>query len=136
MSNALFGKGRGRFAEGQFAWTSDTIKACLIVTSVYSVSIDAHEYWSDVSSSSYTGITPITLGSKTSTLGVLDAADITFSAVSGSAIGAIILYKDTGSPASSPLMLYLDTATGLPINPNGGDIIAQWDSGPNRIVKL
>ena len=89
-----------------------------------------------MSSSAYTGITPITLGSKTSTLGVLDAADITFSAVSGSAIGAIILYKDTGSAASSPLILYLDTATGLPITPNGGDIIVQWDSGPNRIVKL
>lgn len=136
MANALFGKGRGRFAEAQIAWTSDTIKACLIVTSIYSVSIDAHEYWSDVSSSAYTGITPITLGSKTATLGVLDAADITFSAVSGSAIGAIILYKDTSSAASSPLILYLDTATGLPITPNGGDIIVQWDSGPNRIVKL
>jgi hypothetical protein len=136
MSNALYGKGRGRFAEAQISWSSDTIKVVLVVTSIYAVSIDSHEYLSDVSSSSYTGITPITLVSKTSTLGVLDAADVTFSAVSGSTIGAIILWKDTGSAGSSPLLLYMDTATGLPITPNGGDIIVQWDSGPNRIVKL
>jgi hypothetical protein len=136
MANALYGKGRGRFAEAQISWSSDTIKTCLIVTSIYSVSIDAHEFWSDVASSSYSGITPITLTSKTSSLGVLDAADITFSAVSGSTIGALIMYKDTGSSASSPLLLYIDTATGLPITPNGGDIIVQFDSGPNRICKL
>jgi hypothetical protein len=136
MSNALFGKGRGRFAEAQLTWSSDTFKVCLVVTSVYSVSIDSHEFWSDVSSSSYTGITPITLSSKTSTLGVLRAANVTFSAVSGSAIGAIIIYKDTGSSSTSPLVLYIDTATGLPITPNGGDIIVQWDSGPNGICKL
>lgn len=136
MANALFGKGRGRFAEGQLAWSSDTFKVCLIFPSAYTVSIDAHEYWSDVSSSAYTGITPITLTSKTSTLGVLDAADVTFSAVSGSPIGAIIIYKDTGSAATSPLLLYIDTATGLPLTPNGGDIIVQWDNGTNRICKL
>ena len=33
-----------------------------------------------------------------------------------------MIYKDTGSEATSPLIAYIDTATGLPITPNGGDI--------------
>jgi len=30
----------------------------------------------------------------------------------------------------------MDTATGLPITPNGGDIIITWDNGTNRILRL
>jgi hypothetical protein len=35
-----------------------------------------------------------------------------------------------------PLIAYIDTATGLPVTPNGGDITIAWDSGANRIFKL
>ena len=31
---------------------------------------------------------------------------------------------------------FIDTATGLPITPNGGDIIVTWDNGANKIFKL
>ena len=31
---------------------------------------------------------------------------------------------------------YIDTATGLPITPNGGDIIVTWDNGINKIFRL
>lgn len=36
----------------------------------------------------------------------------------------------------SPLIAYIDTATGLPVTPNGGDITIAWDSGANKIFKL
>jgi hypothetical protein len=47
---------------------------------------------------------------------------VTFTAVTGDVSEAVILYKDTGVAATSPLIAYIDTATGLPVTPNGGDI--------------
>ena len=62
--------------------------------------------------------------------------DVTFTSVTGASIEAIVLYKDTGTDATSPLIAFIDTATGLPITPNGGDIIVTWDNGANKIFKL
>jgi hypothetical protein len=54
-------------------------------------------------------------------LGVFDTADFTWSAVSGSASGILVLYDDTH--ASKALIVYYDTGmTGMPVTPNGGDI--------------
>jgi len=61
---------------------------------------------------------------------------MTFTSVTGASIEAIVLYKDTGTDSTSPLIAFIDTATGLPITPNGGDIIVTWDNGPNKIFKL
>ena len=48
----------------------------------------------------------------------------------------MLIYKDTGDNATSPLIALIDSATGLPITPNGGDIIVVWDNGANKIFKL
>jgi hypothetical protein len=75
---------------------TDTIKAALVDTGTYTYS-DAHQYYSSVS-----GVvgTPQTLGSKTVTNGVFDAADVTFTAVTGNSAEAIVIYKDTGTEAT------------------------------------
>ena len=112
---------------------TDTIKAALVDTGTYTYSA-SHQYYSSVSSA-VVG-TPVTLGTKTVTNGVFDAADSTFSSVSGSTVEAIVLYKDTGSAATSPLIAYIDSATNLPVTPNGGDIDITWDSGANKIFAL
>lgn len=135
MANALYDKGRQRFLEGQLNWLTDTIKAILVDTGTYTPNLTSHEFLSDVAGVSRI-TTPVTLTSKTSTGGAADAADVTFSSVSGASIEAIIIYKDTGVEGTSPLLAYIDTATGLPITPNGGDIIVTWDNGPNKIFKL
>lgn len=134
MANALYGKGREGFLDGSIDWDTDTIKVALIDTGAYTVSIDVHDFWDDA----VAGVigTPQTLASKTVTLGVADAADVTFTAVSGATVEALIIYKDTGSNATSRLIAYIDTGTGLPVTPNGGDIIVVWDSGANKIFKL
>jgi len=36
----------------------------------------------------------------------------------------------------SPLLAFLDSVTGLPVTPNGGDITVAWDNGANKIFKL
>lgn len=135
MANALYDKGRQRFLEGSLNWLTDTIKCLLVDTGTYTPNLTSHEFLSDVSSGSRI-TTPVTLTSKASTGGAADAADVTFSSVSGASIEAILIYKDTGVEATSPLIAYIDTATGLPITPNGGDIIVTWDNGTNKIFKL
>ena len=135
MANALYDKGRQRFLEGQFNWLTDTIKCLMVDTAAYTANLAVHEFLSDIGSSARI-TTPVTLTSKASAGGAADAADVTFTSVSGPSIEAIILYRDTGTEATSPLIAYIDTATGLPITPNGGDIIVTWDNGTNKIFKL
>lgn len=135
MANALFDKARQRFLEGQFNWNTDTIKAVLVDTGTYTPNLSAHEFLSDVGSGSRISTSGAFTGKATSG-GAADANDVTFTSVTGASIEAIILYKDTGTDSTSPLIAFIDTATGLPITPNGGDIIVTWDNGANKIFKL
>ena len=133
MANALYGKGREKFLTGDIAWDTDNIKVSLVDTGTYTVVIDTHEFYSDLS-----GVVGNSgnLASKTVALGVADAADVTFSSVTGSSAEALVIWKDTGVAATSPLIAYIDTATNLPVTPNGGDVTVAWDSGSNKIFKL
>ena len=135
MANALFDKARQRFLEGQFNWNTDTIKAVLVDTGTYTVNLSAHEFLSDIGSGARITVSGAFTG-KVTTGGAADANDVTFTSVTGASIEAIVLYKDTGTDATSPLIAFIDTATGLPITPNGGDIIVTWDNGANKIFKL
>lgn len=133
MASALYDKGRQGFLEGSIDWDTDNIKCCLVDTGVYTVNLATHDNLDDV-----TGIiaTSGNLASKTVTDGVADAADVTFTAVTGATVEAIVIYKDTGTASTSRLIAYIDTGTGLPVTPNGGDITIQWDSGANKIFRL
>lgn len=102
-----------------------TVKAAL-VTAGYTYS-GSDQYYSSVSAS-VVG-TPQTIGSKTFANGVFDGADVTYTAVTGSQVVAIVIYIDTGNTATSPLVAYIDTGvTNLPVTPNGGDIAITWDA--------
>lgn len=135
MANTLYDAARQRFLEGQFNWMTDTIKVFLVDNGAYSVQTALHQYISDVGSSSRIA-GPVTLTAKSTTGGAADAADVTFTSVTGASIESIIIYQDTGTESTSPLIAYIDTATGLPITPNGGDIIVTWDNGTNKIFKV
>ncbi len=71
----------------------------------------------------------VALTSKTGSGGTLSAANVVWTAVSGSAAAYIVLDKDTGTTSTSNLICLIDTATGLPVAPNGGDITAAWAGG-------
>lgn len=135
MANALFDKARQRFLEGQFNWNTDTIKAVLVDTGTYTANLSAHEFLSDIGTGARISTSGAFTG-KATTGGAADANDVTFTTVTGASIEAIVLYKDTGTDSTSPLIAFIDTATGLPITPNGGDIIVTWDNGANKIFKL
>lgn len=79
------------------------------------------------------------------------ASDVTFSSVysGNTSIGGALILISTVSPnysvtaasfvstqtAAVPL-LWLGSATGLPITPNDGNIIFSWDTGTNKIFRL
>lgn len=133
MANALYDKGREKFLTGAINASADTLK-CALIKDTYAPTLGSDEFFSTLSS--HVVGTPQTLTSKTVTGGVLDAADVTFSAVPTAAVKYCAIYKDTGSAVTSPLIALFDTAAGLPVSTNGGDIIIAWDNGANKIFKL
>ena len=135
MSNALYVKGRQHFLEGSIAWLSDNIKVVLLDTAIYTRNLSTDEFLSDIAGGARVA-TSGNLASKTSTGGTADAADVTFTAVTGAQCSQIGGYKDTGVAATSPLIVNYDTATNLPVTPNGGDIAVQWDAGTNKMFTL
>jgi len=126
MANALYPK----WKESLIQLTANnsltgTVKAALVDTGTYTYSA-AHQFLSSLS-----GVvgTAATLGTKSYTNGVFDAADVTYTAVSGASAEAIVIYIDTGTAGTSPLVAYLDTGvTGLPVTPNSGDIAIAWNA--------
>lgn len=134
MSNALYAKGKEKILSGSINLPSDTIKASLLSSS-YTANLSTDEFWSTISANLLN--TSQTLGSKSVTGGVFDAADVTFTAVtSGSTVKAVVIWKDTGTPSTSPLLVYIDTITGFPLATNGGDITITWDNGSYKIFSL
>ena len=134
MANALYDGGREGILDGTISMPSGTVKA-LLATAGYTPNTATHRNVSDVGSGNIVARSSA-FTSKTETAGVFDAADITFPAVTGSVSPYIVLYVDTGTDSTSRLMGIIDTATGLPVTPNGGDISVTWDNGVNKIFKL
>ena len=132
MANRLYPKGAQKLLSS-LDLSSVTVKAALL-SDAYTYSA-AHEFLSDVSASVLN--TAQTLASKSVTGGVFDAADVVYTAVaSGATARYVALYHDTGSAGTSSLIFFVDTATGLPMATNGGDITVQWDNGANKIFAL
>jgi hypothetical protein len=102
-----------------------TVKVALVDTDTYTYSA-AHDFLDDLS-----GVvgTAQTIGNTTVTGGVFDGDNVTFSAVTGDSVEALVIYIDTGDSATSRLVAYIDTGqTGLPVTPNGGDISVTWSA--------
>lgn len=126
MANALYPKWKEAIVQATSnSSLGGTVKIALVDTGTYTYSA-SHEFLSSLS-----GVvgTAQTLGTKTFANGVFDAADVTFTAVSGASVEALVIYVDTGSSATSRLVAYIDTGqTGLPVTPNGGDITVTFNA--------
>lgn len=138
MANALVTQGKvrmlGHATEG-IDLINDTIKAVLVDHGVDTPVPATDIYLSDITAGARVA-TSAALANKTTTGGVFDADDITLSLVTGASCESIVLYKDSGNPATSPLIAVIDTMTGLPVTPNGGDIILQWANDANKIFAI
>jgi hypothetical protein len=135
MANALYDKGREKFLRGEISWNSDNIKFVLVDVADYTVNTAVHEFLSDIPAAARVATSP-NATAKTTAAGVAGCANFAFPAAVGDPSEAIVAYKDTGTAATSPLIGYVDNATGLPVTPNGGDINIIIDTGSNKLFKL
>ena len=100
----------------------------IVVTTVAYGDVDTPTVVADRSDSSQ-----VPLGSKTIgvvAVGVFDAADVTFDTIPGpDAADFLSLHKFDATPANSPLIVTWDSVTsGLPVMPNGGNIIITFNA--------
>ncbi|MGA1077024.1 MAG: hypothetical protein ACO307_18145, partial [Ilumatobacteraceae bacterium] len=121
MANAVYPKGKKAILDGDVDFLTDTIKIVLVdATYTYST---AHDFLDDIAAGDRVA-TSAALSSKTTTDGAFDAADVTFTSLSGNTVTSWVLFKDTGSAATSQLIAYFDTVSGggaLSFTPNGGN---------------
>jgi len=123
----MYALGREGFLGGDIDWDANNIKVTLIDSADYVVNLSTHDFYNDVTIAGRVA-TSGNLASKTKTNGTADAADVTFSAVTGDVSEALVVWADTTVESTSRLIVYIDTGTGFPVTPNGGDITVQWDA--------
>ena len=134
MANVFYTKGKEKILSADIDWVTDTIKV-MLVKNTYPQNLSTDEFLDDVEA--YRLNTDQTLSGKSITNGIFDAADPTWTAVTaGDTSEGVVIYKYTGSAATSPVLIYIDSITGFPLATNGGDITAAWDNGANKIFSL
>lgn len=101
----------------------------LVDTGTYTYNA-THQYFSSLSGIVGTDqeITTPTVG--TVAEGVFDGDNLTYTAVSGASVEALVIYrKNAGANTTWSLVCFLDTSvTGLPVTPNGGNITVTWNA--------
>lgn len=113
------------------ALTAANIKVVAVDTSggtPYTFS-QSHDFLADVASGSRR-FTSGNLANATVVGKTFDADNLVpafASAASGEAFEAIILYIDSTVEATSNLIIFIDTATGLPLTPDGNNINLNWN---------
>lgn len=132
MANLIYPTAKKAFLDGDIDLLTDTIKICLLKTA-YTYS-SAHDFVDDLGANRVG--TDQTLGTKTTTGGVFDAADPVWTALSSTEVSYAVIYKSTGVDGTSQLIAYLDTITGVPFTPSGADYTLVFDSGANKIFAL
>lgn len=127
----VYAKAQKALANKEIDFDTDTVKV-MLCTSSYTPNQGTHDYKDDVTNEvSGTGYTSggATLASKTANVSgnvlTLDAADVTWSTSTITARYAVV-YIDTGSASTSPLLAYVDF--GSDVTSSGGNFTITWDA--------
>ncbi len=137
MANAMYTLGRKAFLDGGVAWLTDDIRVISIDEADHTPNLATDDMLEDVAA----GAREFESGnfaSKTSTAGTADAADLApaFTSATGDVFESIIIFHESGVESTSELIVNIDTATGLPLTPDGGNIDITWSSAADRIFTL
>jgi hypothetical protein len=132
MTNALYAHAKQLALDTGIGWTVNDIKAVLVDNTHYTVDLVNHQFLSDVPVLARVAISPNMTG-KSTTGGAANCDPFSFVAVTGPVCEVIIFYTDHGTDTISPLIAYFDTATILPVTPNGGNIPITPDTGVDKL---
>jgi hypothetical protein len=123
MASALYPLGKKALLDADIDLLVDNMKVLLIDTADETYNA-ADQFHSNITGAGIVA-TSGNLAGKTTTAGVFDANDITITAVSGDTVEAVVLYKDTGSSATSPLLAWFDVSQ---FTPNGSDVTVTFNA--------
>lgn len=134
MANAFYAKGKQHILQGDINWLTDAIKMVLVDQADYTPVVATHEFLSDIPIAAQVAISPAFSG-KTATDGVAGSSDVVILGVTGDEFEYVVVFKDTGDAATSPLICIYDTAYGMPFTPTGGSITVAFTSA-TKVFKL
>ena len=132
MANAVYPLFKQELLKGN---TNNVLNSAEGATGVYCALVDTGTYTYNAAHQFYSSLSGVVgtdqeILTKTQTNGTFDGDDVTYTAVTGATVEALVLYrKNAGADTTWPLIAYIDTGvTGLPVTPNGGDIPITWDA--------
>ena len=136
MASAFYNSGKTKLWNGGIDPDTDTIKASFLLAT-YTPDVDAHDAFDDISAHEVpaTGgysAGGVALASKTVTQdntnnrAVFDAVDILIASSTISSVRYVALYKDTGTPATSYLICYIDLLVAK--STAGDDFEIEWNA--------
>lgn len=128
MANGLYSAGREGYLAGNLDFDANDVRVILTDAADYSRNLSTHDRLDDVTAGGRVAVSSA-LGSKTTTAGTADAADVTWTSVTGDVSEEVIGYYHTGTESTSYLIWNMDTfASGMPVTPNGGNITIAWNA--------
>lgn len=141
MANAVYPKALEGLISGLIDLDTAVVKASFVRGYTYSSS---HTFVSDVTGAGGTvNGTSAALSSVSVTSGVFDAADTTVSTTANATDHGILVFQSSAvtggadvAATAQRVIAWLDTGTGLPIQPGTGSTPITWDNGTNKIFKL
>lgn len=138
MASGLYKTGRQAFLNGDIDLTNAVISGMLIDINEYTVDLDNHSSQTDVPDAAVWSLANLT--GKTVDGDVFRADDLVFTSVEGQEVGdeagAVILFLNADTLATSILIAYLDNAPEFPIVLDGENVTVVWDTGANGIFRL
>ncbi len=128
MANAVYPKALETFLGGGIDMLNDNIAVVLLdATATYSSS---DQFLDDVAAPG-DQVAQVSLTTKSVTNGYFNADDATFTALTGSTVTSWVLFKDTGTDSTSPVIAWFDTkadTTSYSFTPNGSDYTLVFDA--------
>lgn len=140
MANAEFDAFNEGILDGSIDLSAASIKCSLVRGYTFNA---AHKFVSDVTATGTLNGTSAVLGSKAFTGGAFSAANTSITTTANATNHGLLIYQSSantggGDVAASAqrLIAYMDTGTGLPIQPGTGTVSVTWDTGTNKILKV
>lgn len=104
-------------------WNGDTIKVTLTDHGTDTPVPGTDQDYADISAGTVgtpQTLTGVTIDSVAE--GTVDAGNPVWTSLTGASVESYTYYKDSGVASTSTLLIYIDSATGLPLTPNGGNV--------------
>lgn len=134
MANRMYTEAVHAMLRGELDLENDTIVAYLVNVSgsgtTYTPDLDGDEFLDDIPEDALIA-GPIELTNKEVADRGFTSDGVTFPNVSeeSPSVEALVIVREGSDASDSLLLFYIDTATGLPAEPAGGNIPVSWPSG-------